>query len=113
MFLQFAVERRQGGSQAEKKSRTGMWMIYIAVAIDLSSDGLVTGAGSAVSLNLALVLAAGQVLANVPEGYASVANFRPMRYRDPSGCCSPRRSFCSALVRRWRPTSCFEIQPKG
>lgn len=76
MFLQFAVERRQGGSQAEKKSRTGMWMIYIAVAIDLSSDGLVTGAGSAVSFDLALVLAAGQVLADVPEGYASVANFR-------------------------------------
>lgn len=76
VFLQFAVERLQGASNGEKKSRTGMWMVYIAVAIDLSSDGLVTGAGSAVSMNLALVLAAGQVLADVPEGYASVANFR-------------------------------------
>ena len=51
-------------------------MIYIAVAVDLISDGLVLGAGSAVSIELALVLAGGQVLADVPEGYASVANFR-------------------------------------
>lgn len=34
------------------------------------------GAGSAVSPALALVLAAGQVLADVPEGYAATANFR-------------------------------------
>lgn len=76
VLLQFAVERVQRSGKTGTKSRTGMWMIYIAVAIDLSSDGLVTGAGSAVSLDLALVLAAGQVLADVPEGYASVANFR-------------------------------------
>ena len=31
-----------------------MWMIYITVAIDLTSDGLVLGAGSAVSLSLAV-----------------------------------------------------------
>lgn len=76
VLVQAAVERVQGPREAGTKTRTGMWMIYVAVAIDLASDGLVTGAGSAVSLNLALVLAAGQVLADVPEGYASVANFR-------------------------------------
>ena len=72
--LQAGVERlqsRQGG-----EGRTGMWMIYIAVAIDLASDGVVLGAGSAVSLSLALVLASGQILADVPEGYASIASFR-------------------------------------
>lgn len=72
--LQAGVERlqsRQGGEE-----RTGMWMIYIAVAIDLASDGLVPGAGSAVSLSLALVLASGQILADVPEGYAAIATFR-------------------------------------
>lgn len=53
-----------------------MWMIYAAVAVDLTSDGLMLGAGSAVSPSLGLVLAAGQVLADVPEGYATVANFR-------------------------------------
>jgi len=44
--------------------------------VDLTSDGLMIGTGSAVSSSLALALAAGQVLADVPEGYATVANFR-------------------------------------
>ena len=57
-------------------ARNRMWMIYTAVAVDLTSDGLLIGTGSAVSLNLALVLAAGQLLADIPEGYAVVANFR-------------------------------------
>jgi ZIP family zinc transporter len=75
ILLQAFVNRLQG-AENQSRSRTGMWMIYIAVAIDLSSDGLVIGASSAVSLGLALVLAAGQILADVPEGFASVANFR-------------------------------------
>ena len=73
-------------------------MIYIAVAIDLASDGLALGAGSAVSTSLALVLASGQILADVPEGYASIATFRS------NGVPRPRRlllstsfvSFCTA-----------------
>lgn len=51
-------------------------MIYVAVAVDLTSDGLMLGAGSAVSTELAIVLAAGQLLADAPEGYAAMANFR-------------------------------------
>jgi ZIP family zinc transporter len=34
------------------------------------------GSGAAVSATLGIVLAVGQVLADVPEGYAAVANFR-------------------------------------
>lgn len=54
----------------------GAWMVYLAVATDLLGDGLLIGAGSAVSMKLALVLAAGQVMADVPEGFAVIANFR-------------------------------------
>ena len=72
--LQGLVNWRQG--EGSNPGRTAMWMIYIAVATDLTSDGLVLGAGSAVSISLALVLASGQVLADVPEGYASIASFR-------------------------------------
>lgn len=74
LVLEVIVERLQdarGGGE-----RTRMWMIYAAVAVDLTSDGLMIGTGAAVSMNLALILAAGQVLADVPEGYATVANFR-------------------------------------
>lgn len=54
----------------------GPWMIYAAVAIDLFSDGLMVGIGSTVSIGLALVLAIGQVTADLPEGFAAVANLR-------------------------------------
>ena len=58
------------------KSATGPWVIYAAVFIDLFSDGLMIGVGSTVSFSLALVLAIGQVTADVPEGFATIANFR-------------------------------------
>ena len=74
MLLESLTERLQGTSG--DKSRTSMWMIYVAVAVDLTSDGLMIGSGSAVSSGLAVALAAGQVLADVPEGYATIANFR-------------------------------------
>lgn len=72
-LIESVMQRLQSGRSA---GRTRMWMIYVAIAVDLSSDGLMIGTGSAVSVSLALVLAAGQVLADVPEGYAAVANFR-------------------------------------
>jgi ZIP family zinc transporter len=55
---------------------TGAWMVYAAVAVDLFSDGLMIGAGSVVSFGLALLLAVGQVTADVPEGFAAIANFK-------------------------------------
>lgn len=76
MFVESTIERLQQRVGGGNESRTTMWMIYVAVAIDLTSDGLMIGTGSAVSSSLALVLAAGQVLADVPEGYATVANMR-------------------------------------
>lgn len=72
--VQAGVQRFQ--SRDGVKMRTGMWMIYVPVAIDLANDGLALGAGSAVSTSLALVLASRQILAYVPEGYASIATFR-------------------------------------
>ena len=53
-----------------------MWMIYVAVAVDLSGDGLMIGSGTAVGASLAIVLAAGQMLADFPEGYSVVANLK-------------------------------------
>lgn len=66
-------DAEEGTSRA---ARSRMWMIYAAVMIDLLSDGLMIGAGGAVSLSLALTLAAGQVLADIPEGFATAATFR-------------------------------------
>jgi ZIP family zinc transporter len=51
-------------------------MIYVAVASDLVGDGLLIGAATAVTSQLGFVLALGQVLADIPEGFAVLANFR-------------------------------------
>jgi ZIP family zinc transporter len=72
LALEALVERLQRGGA----DRTSMWMVYVAVAVDLTADGLLIGTGSAVSTGFALVLAAGQMLADFPEGYAAIANFR-------------------------------------
>jgi ZIP family zinc transporter len=66
----------QGDSGNAGNSRIGMWMIYMAVSMDLFSDGLLIGTGSTVSTSMAIVLALGQVLADVPEGYATIANMK-------------------------------------
>lgn len=65
------LQEQQGSGETES-----MWMIYFAVAVDLFSDGLMIGSGAAVSAGLGLAIAIGQVLADVPEGFAVIANFR-------------------------------------
>ncbi len=59
----------------------GSWMVYMATAVDLLSDGLMTGASSAVSAELGLLLALSQVVANFPGGFATIANFRQQGVR--------------------------------
>ena len=70
------VEKLQGSRSEQGGSNLGMWMIYVAVSVDLFSDGLLIGTGSAISFSMALVLALGQVLADGPEGYATIANMK-------------------------------------
>jgi ZIP family zinc transporter len=74
--IEAVVEKIQSVQGQKGESRLGMWMIYTAVAIDLFSDGLLIGTGSAVSFSMAVVLALGQVLADVPEGYATIINMK-------------------------------------
>ena len=64
------LRRRAGGGSV------GAWMVYMAVAADLTSDGLMTGAGTAVRSELGQLIAATQAAANIPGGFAATANFR-------------------------------------
>lgn len=59
-----------------RDSGAGPWAIYFGVAVDLFSDGVMIGAGSTISTSLGLLLALGQVPADVPEGFATIASFR-------------------------------------
>ena len=74
LLVEAGVERWQQGKKGG--AGAGAWMVYVAVATDLAGDGLLIGAGSAVSSQLALALALGQVLADIPEGFSVIANFR-------------------------------------
>lgn len=74
LLVEAGIERWQQGRQ--QGAGTGAWMVYVAVATDLVGDGLLIGAGSAVSSRMALLLALGQVLADIPEGFSVTANFR-------------------------------------
>ncbi|ORE97030.1 hypothetical protein [Aurantimonas sp. 22II-16-19i] len=72
VLVEWFVDLMQGGDE----DAAGAWMIYVAVAIDLFSDGLMIGVGSVVSFGLAFILALGQIMADVPEGFATIANFK-------------------------------------
>lgn len=87
---------RIGGASASA------WMIYAAVSADLLSDGLMTGAGGAVSSALGLLLGLSQVVANVPGGFAATANFRtegvPRRKRIAIASAFPLPAMFGAAV---------------
>lgn len=66
------LKARVGGTQGQG----GPWLIFFGVAIDLFSDGVMIGTASNLSFGLALLLALGQVPADVPEGFATIAGFK-------------------------------------
>ena len=57
-------------------TRSKALMVYIAIGADLFSDGLMTGAGSAVTSSLGLLLGTTQTVANIPGGFAATKNLQ-------------------------------------
>lgn len=74
----FSLKGAGGESEADEGS---VWAGYIAVCVDLFSDGVLIGTGSVVSGSLGFLLALGQVPADVPEGFATVATLKARRIR--------------------------------
>ena len=58
------------------KGSIGAWMVCMAVATDLVSDGLMVGAGTAIGAQLGILFGATQSIANIPGGFAATANLR-------------------------------------
>lgn len=65
------AECRRGGDVAATP-----WGIYFGVAVDLFSDGVIIGTGSTIDPALGALLALGQVPADLPEGFATIATFK-------------------------------------
>lgn len=66
------VRARFGGSE----ENAAPWMIFAGTAVDLFSDGVIIGTGSLINPALGFLLALGQVPADIPEGFATIATLR-------------------------------------
>ena len=69
-IIGYVQARFAGGGQR------GPWAIFSGVSLDLFSDGVMIGTGTVIDPRLGLLLAAGQVPADVPEGFAAVSTLR-------------------------------------
>jgi ZIP family zinc transporter len=66
------VQGRLGGGEEQ----AGALAIFSGVSIDLFSDGVMIGTGTVLNPALGLLLALGQVPADIPEGFAAIATLR-------------------------------------
>jgi ZIP family zinc transporter len=71
-----AIDYLQQGQESQDDASAHIWAIIFGVAVDLFSDGLLIGTGSGISANMGLLLALGQVLADIPEGFATLATLK-------------------------------------
>jgi ZIP family zinc transporter len=87
------LERGIGSLQARSgadEDKAGAFGIFGGVSMDLFSDGVMIGTGTVIDPALGLLLALGQMPADVPEGFAAVATLRK------SGVPRARRLLLSA-----------------
>lgn len=66
------VQARIGGGEKQGSALA----IFSGVSLDLFSDGVMIGTGTVLNPALGLLLALGQVPADVPEGFAAIATMR-------------------------------------
>ena len=66
------IQARLGASPES----SGPYTIFLGVAIELLNDGIMVGAGTTITPALGFLLALGQVPANVPQAFATIATFK-------------------------------------
>lgn len=78
VLLDLVRTRTGAGAETvgEGENEGGPWGIFFGVAVDLFSDGVMIGTGSLIDPALGLLLALGQVPADIPEGFATIATFK-------------------------------------
>jgi zinc transporter, ZIP family len=75
-LVSVAVAHAVRGGGGRMRGNSQAWMVYVAVASDVFSDGVMTGVGSAVATGVGFLLALSQSVANIPGGFAAAANLR-------------------------------------
>lgn len=92
--VSLAVARGVVMLRRDSAAATGATQVYVAVAADLVSDGIMVGAGSAVAGPLGLLLASSQTAANVPGGFAAAS---ALRTATPGGSAGRRLRLAAFL----------------
>jgi len=64
------------GRLSRSDQSTTAWAIFLGVALDSFTDGLMIGTGSLINISLGLFIALGVVSADIPEGFATIAAFK-------------------------------------
>lgn len=64
------------GRMPSSEETSGPLAIFSGVSLDLFSDGVMIGTGTVLNPSLGLLLALGQVPADIPEGFAAIATLR-------------------------------------
>lgn len=77
----FFILMRRGIKFFQKRSnkseqQSSAWVIFLAVGVDLFSDGLMVGTSSTIAFSLAVMVAIGHVMANIPTGMAAISSFK-------------------------------------
>lgn len=79
--------------------------IFLGVAVDLFTDGIMIGVGSTVTTGLAFLIALAQVPADIPEGLAKIAAFKnqnvPSRIRNIFNAALFVQVFIGATIGYW------------
>jgi zinc transporter, ZIP family len=75
-LISIAVAHAVRGGGGRMRDNSQAWMVYVAIASDVFSDGVMTGVGSAVATGVGFLLAVSQSVANIPGGFAAAANLR-------------------------------------
>lgn len=70
-LLNLSKNRLRGMDQ-----NTVSWVIFLSIAIDLFGDGLMIGTSLTISAHLGVILASARVVAHIPEGFVSNAEFK-------------------------------------
>lgn len=66
----------QSYSQTEGSSGKSAWVIFLGVAVDYLTDGMIIASGSTFSTQLALLLGLGLLAADTPEAFSTVSSMR-------------------------------------
>lgn len=83
-FTQYLLSESQPASTEQEKAaarvsaagQTAAWVIFIGVAIDFITDGLMIVTGAGVSPGLGILLGVALLAADTPEAFATIANMK-------------------------------------